>query len=88
MPVQILAKLTDSHCLFLGYSMRDWNVRVFLKRIWQDEPLGSKSWAIQRDPDVLEKDFWSQSHVDVFAAPLEQYVEELHRHVLARGVPG
>jgi serine/threonine-protein kinase len=86
-PVQILAKLTDSHCLFLGYSMRDWNLRVFLKRIWQDEPLGSKSWAIQRDPDVLEKDFWSQSHVDFFAAPLDQYVDELHRHMLARGVP-
>ncbi|MFL5823407.1 MAG: SIR2 family protein, partial [Solirubrobacteraceae bacterium] len=86
-PVQILAKLTDSHCLFLGYSMRDWNLRVFLKRIWQDEPLGSKSWAIQRDPDLLEKDFWSQAHVDFFAAPLDQYVEELHRRVVARGVP-
>jgi predicted Ser/Thr protein kinase len=86
-PVQILAKLTDSHCLFLGYSMRDWNLRVFLKRIWQDEPLGSKSWAIQRDPDFLEKDFWSQAHVDFFAAPLDQYVEELHRRVAARGVP-
>jgi hypothetical protein len=86
-PVQILAKLTDSHCLFLGYSMRDWNLRVFLKRIWQDEPLGSKSWAIQRDPDFLEKDFWSQAHVDFFAAPLDQYVEELRRRVVARGVP-
>ena len=86
-PVQILAKLTDSHCLFLGYSMRDWNLRVFLKRIWQDEPLGSKSWAIQRDPDFLEKDFWSQAHVDFFAAPLEKYVEELHRRMVARGVP-
>jgi hypothetical protein len=86
-PVQILAKLTDSHCLFLGYSMRDWSLRVFLKRIWQDEPLGSKSWAIQRDPDLLEKDFWSQAHVDFFAAPLDKYVEELHRRVAARGVP-
>ncbi len=85
-PVQILAKLTDSHCLFLGYSMRDWNLRVFLKRIWQDEPLGSKSWAIQRDSDGVEKDFWSQSQVDFFAAPLEQYVEELHSHMMARGV--
>lgn len=86
-PVQILAKLTDSHCLFLGYSMRDWNLRVFLKRIWQDEPLGSKSWALQRDPDFLEKDFWSQAHVDFFAAPLDKYVEELQRRVVARGVP-
>ena len=33
-PTQILAKLRRSHCLFLGYTMRDWNLRVFLKRIW------------------------------------------------------
>jgi hypothetical protein len=53
-PVQILAKLTESHCLFLGYGMRDWNLRVFLKRIWKGEPVGSKSWAIERERDVLE----------------------------------
>ena len=34
-PVQILDKLRDSHCLFLGYTVRDWNLRVFLKRIWE-----------------------------------------------------
>jgi hypothetical protein len=83
-PVQILAKLTESHCLFLGYKMRDWHVRVFLKRIWQGEPLGSKSWAIERDPDVLEQDFWRQSQVDLFAAPLENYVRELRKHIHTR----
>jgi hypothetical protein len=83
-PVQILAKLTESHCLFLGYSMRDWNLRVFLKRIWRGEPLGSKSWAVERAPDVLEKDFWSQSQVDFFAIPLEDYVGELERQIDSR----
>lgn len=86
-PVQILAKLTESHCLFLGYSMCDWSLRVFLKRIWRGEPLGSKSWAVLSDPDVLEKDFWSQSQVDYFAAPLDQYVGELQRLMAARGAP-
>ncbi len=27
-------RMTDSHFLFLGYSMRDWNLRVILNRIW------------------------------------------------------
>lgn len=85
-PVQILAKLTESHCLFLGYGMRDWNLRVFLKRIWKGEPLGSKSWAIEREPDVLEKDFWSQAQVEFFAVPLEHYVDGLHRQLAAWGV--
>jgi hypothetical protein len=83
-PVQILAKLTESHCLFLGYTMRDWNLRVFLKRIWKGEPIGSKSWAIERDPHVLEQDFWRQSQVDLFASPLDEYVGELGRHMLER----
>ena len=85
-PVQILGKLTDSHCLFLGYAMRDWHLRVFLKRIWRGQPLGSKSWAVERDPDVLEKDFWSQFGVEFFAAALDEYVEALGQHVLARSV--
>lgn len=85
-PVQILGKLAESHCLFLGYTTRDWYLRVFLKRIWRGEPLGSKSWAILRDPDPLEKDFWSQLGVDSYAAPLEEYVEELSRHIQAQKV--
>lgn len=83
-PTQILAKLTESHSLFLGYTMRDWSLRVFLKRIWQGEPLGSKSWAIERDPDILEQDFWRQSQVDLFAAPLDGYVSELRKYLFAR----
>ena len=83
-PNQILAKLTESHCLFLGYTMRDWNLRVFLKRIWRGEPLGSRSWAIERTPDLLEKDFWTNAKVECFAASLDEYVEQLDRHVLTR----
>ena len=29
----------DSHFLFLGYSMRDWNLRVILNRIWGAQQL-------------------------------------------------
>ena len=85
-PVQILGKLSESHCLFLGYAMRDWHLRVFLKRIWRGEPLGSRSWAIDRDPNVFEKDFWSQFGVEYFAVGLADYVEELQRQMLARSV--
>lgn len=83
-PVQILAKLTESHCLFLGYTMRDWNLRVFLKRIWRGEALGSRSWAVEREPDMLEKDFWKGAQVECFSASLDAYVEQLSRHVSAR----
>ena len=82
-PVQVLDKLRDSHCLFLGYTVRDWNLRVFLKRIWEGR-LGAKSWAVEPDPDVLEKDLWTQSNVDLYAADLADYVDQLQKRLIAR----
>ena len=32
-PITLAAKLRRSHFLFLGYSLRDWNLRVILHRI-------------------------------------------------------
>ncbi len=80
-PVQILDRLTGAHCLFIGYSMNDWNLRVFLKRIWQGAPIPAKSWAIEREPGSMETDFWRHSGVDLLAAPLADYVNELTRHI-------
>ena len=34
-PTTCSTKLRYSHFLFLGYAMRDWNLRVFLQRIWR-----------------------------------------------------
>ncbi len=82
-PFQILNKLTESHCLFLGYALQDWNLRVFLKRIWKGEQLGSKSWAIESEPDDFELDFWRQLNVDLFASLPDGYVCELERRIRA-----
>jgi hypothetical protein len=82
-PVQVLDKLRESHCLFLGYTVRDWNLRVFLKRIWEGS-LGAKSWAIELDPDVLEKDLWAQSNVDLYMADLADYVDLLQERLTRR----
>ena len=75
-PVQVLAKLNDSHCLFLGYTVRDWSLRVFLKRIWEGR-LGAGSWAVEPDPDVLEKKLWAESNVELYASDLGDYIKQL-----------
>ena len=82
-PNQILTKLQDSHCLFLGYPIRDWNLRVFLKRVWGGEPLYAKSWAIQEDPDLVDKEFWNQTHVELFGSSVNDYATVLGRHMTA-----
>ena len=82
-PVQILDKLGQSHCLFLGYTVREWNLRVFLKRIW-GEPLGARSWAVKAGSDVLEREFWKNLNVDLYAADLTEYVNRLDERLADR----
>jgi DNA-binding SARP family transcriptional activator len=79
-PVGLAAKLRRSHFLFLGYTMADWNLRVILNRLWGDQPLSYRSWAVQPEPMPLEREFWRRRDVDVFELPLEKYVEGLAAH--------
>jgi hypothetical protein len=67
------------HFLFLGYGLRDWNLRVVLNRIEKElrRHKGIKSWAIQNDPSPLEKRFWQERGVEVYNMPLEDFVGEL-----------
>jgi SIR2-like domain len=76
-PVLLAAKLRKSHFLFLGYSMRDWNLRVILHRIWGEQRLSYKSWAIQLEPEPIEQEFWNKRGVDILRIGLEEYVESL-----------
>ena len=78
-PVQILVKLRESHCLFLGHAVRDRRLRVLLRRLWGGQPIRPRSWAVQRDVDEFEKASWRDSGVDVFAADPADYLFELDR---------
>jgi DNA-binding SARP family transcriptional activator len=80
-PVTLAAKLRRSHFLFLGYALQEWNLRVFLRRVWAQERAGYRSWAVEPDPDPLAREYWRQRDVDIFAVPVDEYVEELRRRV-------
>jgi hypothetical protein len=60
--------------------MADWNLRVVLNRLWGNEPLSYRSWAVQAQPMALEREFWRRRDVDVYELPLESYVTALARH--------
>jgi DNA-binding SARP family transcriptional activator len=76
-PVTLAAKLRRSHFLFLGYTMADWNLRLVLNRLWSDQPLSYRSWAVQPQAMPLEREFWRRRDVEVHELSLEQYVEVL-----------
>jgi hypothetical protein len=79
-PQELLGKLKYSHFLFLGYTMRDWNLRVFLMRIF-GQHLPNNSWAIQRNPGKLDSRFWKKIGVDLFSVSLDTYVTELSSYL-------
>jgi hypothetical protein len=81
-PVTLVQQLRRSHCLFLGYSLRDWNLRVILNRIWGDEELGSTSWAIQLNPDPVDEGLWRNRDVVIKRTALEDYIEQLRATLL------
>jgi hypothetical protein len=83
LPVPIPAKLKESHFLFLGYSLSDWNLRVILRRIWRNQKLSSKSWAVEVRRKPLDEEFWKKRDVDFVNADLKEYISELDARVRA-----
>ena len=80
-PVTLAKKLRRSDFLFLGYSLRDWNMRVILHRIWGDRirKRKYKSWAVQLNPEEIDQILWDDRGVDILDIPLEEFVAELER---------
>jgi DNA-binding SARP family transcriptional activator len=78
-PVGLAARLRRSHFLFLGYGMREWNLRLVLNRLWAGTPVNYRSWAVAPAAPQLERAFWRSRDVDLFEAPLEEYVDALAR---------
>jgi hypothetical protein len=80
LPAPLAARLSRSHFLFLGYSLRDWNLRVILHRIWGTQLHSWNSWAVQRDPPELDQKFWEERKVELIDMDLEQYIRRLSGH--------
>ena len=82
-PVSLVARLRRSHFLFVGYALRDWNLRVLLSRLWGEDKIGYRSWAVQAEAPPLERAFWRGRDVEVIETELDAYVEALARRLRA-----
>ena len=78
LPVTLLARLRRSHWLFLGYSVRDWNLRLMLDQILGAPQARYRSWAVVRNPDRIDQLLWQARDVDLVDTSLGDYVGELH----------
>jgi hypothetical protein len=87
-PVKLLKRLGRCHFLFLGYSLRDWNLRAILHRIWAGRHTDFASWAVQMHPDPLEARSWRRREVEIFDMGLEEYLHGLSKYVASAGGGG
>jgi SIR2-like domain len=86
-PIGLLDRMKENAFLFLGYSLRDWNLRVILYRLWREQTLGSQSWAVQRKPMSFERKFWSLRRVELLDIDLDDYIRRLEHAVEGNGSP-
>jgi SIR2-like domain len=83
-PVTLAAKLRTSHFMFLGYSLRDWNLRVMLYRLWgEQEGMSFKSWAVQDKPDPIDRAAWDERGVDILAIRVDEFVRAIEERLTA-----
>jgi hypothetical protein len=85
-PVTLAAKLRRSHLLFISYPVVEWSLRVFLHRVFGDEPISYRSWAVLPGAHPIQHEFWRQRGVDLYDVPLEDFVADMERR-LAEVVP-
>lgn len=86
-PLQLKLRMDRTNFLFLGYSLSDWNLRVFLNRIFRGRRVDADSWAVQRRPDSeakvkIEAKLWKRrGEIEPLYAPLDKYIEKLEATV-------
>ena len=91
LPSVVTDKLRNSSYLFLGYGMKDWNLRAILRRIWGEQTTTFGSWAIQKSVDAMEQAFWEKRNVKILQLDLEEYMAllsaALDRRIAEEAVP-
>jgi DNA-binding SARP family transcriptional activator len=88
LPVGLAARLRRSHILFVGYDLDDWSPRVFLRRLWGEEPISYRSWAISESANRVSAEQWRQLGVDTLDVTSDESLEELHRRVASELTDG
>jgi hypothetical protein len=83
-PARFYDHFEGRNFLFLGYSLRDWNLRVVLHglRLARQQTADSSAglgWAIQKDPSRLERELWRVRGVRIYDVPLAEFAENLRR---------
>jgi hypothetical protein len=80
-PAYLMARMRSSHFLFLGYGLRDWNVRVILRLIWAGQARRFQSWAVQLHPGEIDRKMSDRNGIEVVDVPLDAWVDAMRQQI-------
>lgn len=82
-PPMLATAMKEQSFLFLGYGLRDWNVRVLLRKLAQARGRTEKirSWAIVRHPGHAERELWQAQDVEMHDIDLDNFVTGLEAYL-------
>jgi hypothetical protein len=83
LPDLIKARVGNARFLFLGYSLRDWNVRFLLSRLWSSKRQ-EMSWAVLYKTSHITKTLWGKRGVEILDLAIEGYVAGLAKEAARR----
>jgi len=81
LPPTVLRGLTERHFLFLGYSLRDWNLRAILHRFASERSTTWEWWSVQLNPDPVERKSWELRDVHIVEVDIDTYLAGLNERI-------
>ena len=92
-PAQFLHHFRRCHFLYLGYGLRDWNLRVMLRMLrvsgagmgkggsgsGDDDDRRLVSWAVQYRPSPIETELWGTRDVKIYDVLIDDFVRALSK---------
>jgi hypothetical protein len=88
-PSSFIEYFRNRRFLFLGYSLRDWNLRVVLNSLRRGaataQDKNKRSWSVQLNPSELESTLWKNKNVTIYDLTLDQFTAAIQQRRLAMG---
>lgn len=88
-PSSFIEYFRNRRFLFLGYSLRDWNLRVVLNSLKRGtattQDRSKRSWSVQLNPSELERTLWKNKNVTIYDLTLDRFTEGIQQTRQAMG---
>ena len=96
-PARFMVEFRRRRFLFIGYGLRDWNLRVMLRNLKMSLPTleagtaagaatasapeDLRSWAVQLHPSELEQALWRARKINIYDMEIDDFVARLREEM-------